>query len=526
MSTERDGNGERYAGPGRILREAADVESLRDFAEVSWQEAVQARGQSRRRGLVTVLAAAVAGVLAIAFLPGDEVGPDLPAGPTDEVIPDLSSTEIFRFAPQGDVSLGDAGPGAGLRAADLEGMSWALEEVTSTTDPLAEVIGSAAPTVLTFPSGQEGTMVLEIGDCGQVVAETVTRRAPSGLHQVGAVQAEAEGCSGGVQQAVDYWSETLSGQWVGLSTEVEGSDDKLVFTAMAPQTELSGPTESEEQAPETTPLGGGLSLAVPDGWQAIYRGSQTEGQFTTCLVPDGGSTDPTQHCDGVTITTGLTEQTRPEPTEFFAGDSRGVPCYPDPNWPEQNPEESGVSIDLDSPETGTVQAGPFQAQWQRWEGECEVDGATQRFRPQSWWIQVPGGTGALATSAGVPEVYLGSVLDGIDTAPEGIQPVTLDARVDGAGTDLLQLSVYGPDDGPVGAEGSEPSQPETYTLSERTQCLLHDTAAEPGVGLHLAPCVDLTDWLAAEVQAGRAPLVTVITDQEQRLLQVRTLYLP
>src|SRR5699024_2368774 len=155
--------------------------------------------------------------------------------------------------------------------------------------------------------------------------------------------------------------------------------------------------------------------------------------------------DPTQACTGVTVTTGLTEQTRPGLAELLTGDVSAVACHPDQAPSGDNGERLGDGVTVGAPETGTVQAGPFRAEWHRWEAECPVDGAIQHFRLEAWWIQTPDGTGALATSVRAQEgtlerrLDLGSVLDGIDTDPEGLQPVMLDARVEKASTDRLLL---------------------------------------------------------------------------------------
>ncbi len=529
MSTERESSREQYAAAGRILREAADVDSLRDFAESSWQEAMEQRGQSRRRGLVTVLVAAVAAVLAVALLPGSDLERHVPAGPTDEGTTAMTSAEIFRFVPQGDVTLGDRDPAESVPATELVGTTWSLQEVTSSTAPLADVIGSSTPTVLTFPPGQEGTMVLEIGDCGRVIVETAVKR--FGGHQVEAVEVQDQGCPAGVQQAGDYWAQALTGHRVRLTTAWEAADDDLFFSVMVPQSEESGAEQAPEQTSESTPLGGGLSLALPQGWQSIYQGARTEGTVTTCLVPEGGATDPTQACTGVTVTSGLTEQTRPGLAELLTGDVSAVACHPDQAPSGANGEQLGDGVTVGAPETGTVQAGPFRAEWHRWEGECTVDGAIQRFRLEAWWIRTPDGGGALATSVSAQEgilerrLDLGSVLDGIDTDPEGLQPVMLDARVQKASTDRLLLTSDTADQVRTEEGVADPS-PTEYTLTERTRCLLHDVAAEPGVGLHLAPCVDVTDWFTGEITAGGAPTVRIVTDQEQRLLQVYPVDLP
>jgi hypothetical protein len=48
----------------------------------------------------------------------------------------------------------------------------------------------------------------------------------------------------------------------------------------------------------------------------------------------------------------------------------------------------------------------------------------------------------------------------------------------------------------------------------------------PGLDLSIVDCAELLDWLAGEVSADREPLVTVVADDQDRLVQIRTLYTP
>src|SRR5699024_11562791 len=106
-------------------------------------------------------------------------------------------------------------------------------------------------TVLTFPPGQEGTMVLEIGDCGRVTVETAVRRFAG--HQVEAVEVQDQGCPAGVQQAGDYWAQALTGHGVRLTTAWEAADDELFFSAMGPQCEDCGGAQAPEHTRDTIP---------------------------------------------------------------------------------------------------------------------------------------------------------------------------------------------------------------------------------------------------------------------------------
>src|SRR5699024_2809820 len=205
-------------------------------------------------------------------------------------------------------------------------------------------------TVLTFPPGQEGTMVLEIGDCGRVTVETAVRRFAG--HQVEAVEVQDQGCPAGVQQAGDYWAQALTGHGVRLTTAWEAADDDLFFSVMVPQSEESGAEQAPEQTSDSTPLGGGLSLALPQEGQSIYQGARTEGTATTCVGAEGGSTDRTPACPGVTVTTGVADQSRPGLAELLTGDVSAEAGHPDQAASGDNGERLGDGVTVGAPESG------------------------------------------------------------------------------------------------------------------------------------------------------------------------------
>lgn len=272
-------------------------------------------------------------------------------------------------------------------------------------------------------------------------------------------------------------------------------------------------------APEAVDaVGPGVAVDLPEGWTVVHRGELEEGVHTSCAVPQGRGTDPTVQCDGIEFTVGLGEEPGPAGTEFFrAGVDQPIPCYADPAWRDQDPAANPAEVEPAG--GGGVQGGGQpDADTARWSGRC-ADG--QRFYPESWWWA---DGGVLATSlTGDPAVEeLALTLDFYADTGDLVTQDAVVGSMDGA---EVALDVFEPGDGPVGS-GATPTGSAAYRLTEQTQCHLHDLQGPSGLDLSIVDCAELLDWLAGEVSADREPLVTVIADEEDRLVQIRTLYTP
>ncbi|GAA1145267.1 hypothetical protein [Ornithinicoccus hortensis] len=540
MSTDRDDSLEPSGTPqtriGTLLQEASDVRSPRDFASAAW-EAAEERQRRVRWGLASGLAAVAAAaalVLAFAIGPfaGDAPSDPVPAGPTDgPAVGGTAATMVFYQDGTGapDVEQ-DFRP---AEVDDVVDRSWVLGgALAGGLAPVETVVGASAETSLEF-AGADGTgLTLRIEDCGGLAGQTALVGG-GGEFTIGEVFTNDIGCPAHVQQSEDFWMSGLAQGRVSLQVSADART-LLVGLPARPDTDTPSPVEppTAERAAGVVPLGGGVTIPVPEGWVAVYRGSPAEGLFVTCLVPDGASTDPTMPCEGLEVTTGLTEETRPAATDFFEPADGQVPCYADPDWPGQSPSENAVTVREGAREGGwQAGEGGFVGEWRYWIATC-ADG--QEFWPTSYWIdtQTEGGR-TLVTSLTLADSTeeldrLTDRMSELATETEIFDVQTLDAQVvSGADTHSeLLLRVYGPDDPPVGTEGAQPSQLATYHLTDSTQCLLHDTSQEPGVGLEVTDCVQLMKWLYDETAAGREALVTIITDHRQQLVQIRPLYTP
>lgn len=538
MSTDRDDADMStpdtpHTRVGILLQEASDVRSPRDYAVTAW-EVAEEQHRRARWGVASGLAAvAAAAALVLAFVVGPFAGepppPPVPAGPTDGGGSGNYQVTLVFHQDGNEPDVGqDFRP---AEPADLIDRRWVLGgALAGGLGPAETVTGAAADTRLDF-SGAGGTGIsVRIEDCGGVAGQSALEGG-GGEFTIGEIASDDQGCPAHVQQSEDFWMSALSAG--RFSAQVSGDGGTILLGLRTPREpgppdDLPGEDPTSERAAGVVPLGGGVAIPVPEGWQAVYRGSQTEAQFVTCLVPEGASTDPTVPCEGLEITTGLTEETRPGETEFFEPADGQVPCYADPGWAERAPGDNPATVREGGWE---VTEGGFRGEWTYWIATCE-DG--QEFRPTAYWIDTDteGGRVLVTSLIGAEDdeglEELTDLVSQMSLDTENFDVQTLDAQVvSGADTlaDLL-LRVYGPDDPPVGTEGAEPSQTATYGLTDGTQCLLHDTSQEPGVDLRVTDCVQLMKWLYEETAAGREPLVTIITDHQQDLAQIRTLYTP
>lgn len=538
MRTDLDnGHGDRVAGPGQLLREAADVDPGRDLATASW-EAAERRRHRAVWGVAAGLAAAAAAVAMVLVLGPWADGPPLtpvPAGPTGEDTfgRQLTYDHAMVFHRAGADDAEYTGRVGDPELADLADTEWTLvgHLDEGTVLPPAAAVGASAETVLRF-SGADGTRLsISVENCGGVSGQSPLTSEWAGRFEIGDLATEDIGCPKDVQVAEDFWMESLAAGSVLMKLQEDGDVLVLMPLVIAPDPpRFTVSTEdgdgSAAEAPGTTPLGGGLAIDAPEGWQVVYRGSLQEGQFTSCLVPEGGLTDPTVPCGGVEVTTGLTGATLPAATEFFDWDSGPQRCFGDPAWRDREPGENPVTS-FEEAAGSSAEWGTFTAESRRWSGRCA---GGQSFEPEAWQVNSGDGPVALLTSAqGVPSSEgsdgMGALVTRIQADDSGPELVTQDASVDATEQDpaRLGLSAFDPAAGPVGDQSSSELETVMYTVSDRTQCLLHDTSREPGMGLSMTTCAEFIGWVADNLE--EEPLVTVVTRGDQ-LLHVRTLYLP
>ncbi|MDQ3358440.1 MAG: hypothetical protein M3520_06205 [Actinomycetota bacterium] len=502
-----------------------------DLAATAWQGGRRRRTR-RRVGTGTGVTALVAAAAATAFALGGGLTPEaFDPGPAEEPAPTEVPTERpdpstgSDLVPEGYVTLvfhRSGTEGTGLlneppvvpTPEDLAGTGWELAASTPSGAEWGVTTSIDEPqTSLSFGEAPARTFRLLIEGCGEAVGNWSVD--PGGALDVNSLGSGDRGCPALAQQAEDFWMEGLAG---GGVLQVAG--DSLLFSVPLPEDAAWAPWDEEpDVAPEAVDaVGPGVAVDLPEGWTVVHRGELEEGVHTSCAVPQGRGTDPTVQCDGIEFTVGLGEEPRPAGTEFFrAGVDQPIPCYADPAWRDQDPAANPAEVEPAGGGGVQVEGRP-DADTESWSGRC-ADG--QRFYPESWWWA---DGGVLATSlTGDPAVEeLASTLDFYaDTG----DLVTQDAVVGSMDGGEVALDVFEPGDGPVGS-GATPTGSAAYRLTEQTQCHLHDLQGPSGLDLSIVDCAELLDWLAGEVSADREPLVTVIADDQDRLVQIRTLYTP
>ena len=140
---------------------------------------------------------------------------------------------------------------------------------------------------------------------------------------------------------------------------------------------------------------GGVSFAVPLGWDVISRGKEpspltdAEGE-TMCIAPAGNEGPQWDGCAGLLIHTGDFlpghEQLAYQPHTAWAWyhHTDVDPCPLTAGPPEAPPDDVRSPNGTDPIESGTRPVGDRMAEYDRWRAECGTSGAI--FEPEAWYL--------------------------------------------------------------------------------------------------------------------------------------------
>lgn len=342
----------------------------------------------------------------------------------------------------------------------------------------------------------------------------------------------------GLVVVVDPWG-GAGNDPLGPAGATDRGDGTLATRPPAPSTthptddqESSDPTEATTAPPEAAPdprdmvwIGLTDLITLPEGAEVVTKAVVEPEQMYACLLDAETPADPTGPCPGVDIKTWHSyEAVGPRGLEGLTEGADPLPCYADPEWIADlaagEPVTNPATIDAEPVEVGSIDLDFDTLHWQRWRGQC-ADGTS--FSPSEFWFEGRGLSAMQTNDTGTWD--LPEILGGMFIAnPPGFF-TQVDAEVYAVEGDTLTVGVYGDGSGPVGAAGSQATEPvELAVGDDETRCYLHDTGGEPGQNLGQVPCRQLLDWLA---QTDVAPAyVTIITDPGGDVQQVRTLYVP